>query len=79
MCSLSKILILFILSTIVFAQSNGKTIIVDEHFNLREIAAKEFGEGATPIHIYDKPGKYKVTVTITGDLKGNCDNVFKMI
>lgn len=36
---------------------------------------EEFGGGTTPIHIYEKPGKYKVTLTITGDLKGNCDNV----
>lgn len=44
MNSLLKILILLFLSTIVFAQSNEEKIIVDEHFNLREIAAKEFGD-----------------------------------
>ncbi len=42
----------------------------------------EFGDGETgvgpnPIHIYSKPGKYKVTLTITGDLKGKCDNTAK--
>lgn len=37
----------------------------------------EFGGGATPIHIYTKPGIYKVTLTITGDLIGDCDNTDK--
>lgn len=37
----------------------------------------EFGGGATPIHIYSKPGIYKVTLTITGDLVGDCDNTDK--
>ncbi len=37
----------------------------------------EFGGGASPIHIYPKPGVYKVTLTITGDLVGDCDNTDK--
>lgn len=37
----------------------------------------EFGGGATPVHIYTKPGTYKVTLTITGDLMGDCDNTDK--
>jgi PKD repeat protein len=34
----------------------------------------ESGAGVRPVHTYGKPGKYKVTLTITGNLKGNCDN-----
>ncbi|MDQ7816570.1 MAG: PKD domain-containing protein [Melioribacteraceae bacterium] len=37
----------------------------------------EFGGGAAPVHIYPKPGVYKVTLTITGDLVGDCDNTDK--
>lgn len=37
----------------------------------------ELGGGAKPIHIYTKPGIYKVTLTITGDLLGDCDNTDK--
>lgn len=37
----------------------------------------EFGGGASPVHIYPKPGVYKVTLTITGDLVGDCDNTDK--
>lgn len=37
----------------------------------------EFGGGATPVHIYTTPGIYKVTLTITGDLLGECDNTDK--
>lgn len=42
----------------------------------------EFGDGETgvgpnPIHIYSKPGEYKVTLTIIGDIKGKCDNTAK--
>ena len=34
----------------------------------------ESGSGVAPVHIYTKPGLYKVTLTITGNIKGNCDN-----
>ena len=33
------------------------------------------GGGVTATHIYEKPGKYKVRLTITGEQIGNCDNV----
>jgi PKD repeat protein len=32
------------------------------------------GGGAAPTHSYAKPGVYRVTLTITGDVKGECDN-----
>ncbi len=32
------------------------------------------GEGEKPTHVYLKPGKYRVVLTITGDLIGECDN-----
>lgn len=32
------------------------------------------GAGATPTHSYKFPGVYKVVLTITGDLRGECDN-----
>lgn len=32
------------------------------------------GGGATPTHAYDAPGIYRVTLTITGDVRGDCDN-----
>jgi large repetitive protein len=34
----------------------------------------ESGSGVSPVHIYTKPGQYKVSLTITGNIKGNCDN-----
>ena len=39
----------------------------------------DFGDGimsggATATHIFAKPGIYRVTLTITGDVKGECDN-----
>ena len=34
----------------------------------------ESGGGAKPTHIYSKAGKYKVTLTITGDETEGCDN-----
>jgi PKD repeat protein len=34
----------------------------------------ETGAGARPVHTYYKTGKYKVTLTITGNEKGSCDN-----
>jgi PKD repeat protein len=37
----------------------------------------ESGGGVNPIHIYNKPGTYKVSLTITGDVKGECDNLSK--
>jgi PKD repeat protein len=37
----------------------------------------EVGGGEKPEHIYTKPGIYKVTLTITGDIVGNCDNTDK--
>lgn len=32
------------------------------------------GGGATPTHVYLKPGSYRVLLTITGDQVGDCDN-----
>lgn len=32
------------------------------------------GGGATPTHAFDAPGIYRVTLTITGDVRGDCDN-----
>lgn len=32
------------------------------------------GGGATPTHTYKKAGVYRVVLTITGDLRGECDN-----
>jgi large repetitive protein len=32
------------------------------------------GGGATPTHSYKKAGVYRVVLTITGDLRGDCDN-----
>jgi len=32
------------------------------------------GGGATPSHTYKKAGVYRVVLTITGDLRGDCDN-----
>ncbi|MFH1943478.1 MAG: PKD domain-containing protein [bacterium] len=32
------------------------------------------GGGATPTHVYTKPGVYRVLLTITGDQIGQCDN-----
>ncbi len=32
------------------------------------------GGGAKPTHVYEKPGVYRVLLTITGDLIGDCDN-----
>ncbi len=32
------------------------------------------GGGSSPTHSYAKPGIYRVTLTITGDVKGECDN-----
>lgn len=37
----------------------------------------ETGGGEKPEHIYSKPGKYKVTLTISGDQVGGCDNTDK--
>lgn len=37
----------------------------------------ETGGGENPEHIYTKTGSYKVTLTITGDIVGNCDNTDK--
>jgi len=34
----------------------------------------EFGSGVKPIHIYKSPGQYKVTLIITGNSNGRCDN-----
>ncbi len=34
----------------------------------------ETGGGVNPVHLYNKPGTYKVILTVTGDLKGECDN-----
>ena len=34
----------------------------------------ESGGGVNPTHIYKKPGTYKATLTITGDMRGECDN-----
>ena len=34
----------------------------------------ETGDGVRPVHTYDKPGKYKVTLTISGNVRGNCAN-----
>jgi len=31
------------------------------------------GGGATPSHVYEKAGKYRVSLRITGDQTGNCD------
>jgi len=31
------------------------------------------GGGATPSHVYEQAGKYRVTLRITGDQTGNCD------
>jgi len=35
------------------------------------------GGGAKPTHVYTKPGEYRVLLTITGDLVGECDNTDK--
>ncbi|MBA4406007.1 hypothetical protein C0389_01905 [bacterium] len=37
----------------------------------------ESGAGVNPAHIYSKPGTYKTTLTIIGDVKGECDNTSK--
>jgi len=37
----------------------------------------EKGSGVNPIHIYEKAGNYKVTLTVFGDLNGDCDNTDK--
>lgn len=35
------------------------------------------GGGAQPTHVYTEPGEYRVLLTITGDLVGDCDNIDK--
>ena len=35
------------------------------------------GGGSTPTHVYTEPGTYRVLLTITGDLVGECDNSAK--
>lgn len=35
------------------------------------------GGGAAPTHVYTTPGTYRVLLTITGDLVGECDNTDK--
>lgn len=33
------------------------------------------GGGPTPVHIYKNPGVYRVVLTVTGDVQGDCDNI----
>ncbi|GJQ64051.1 MAG: hypothetical protein SCALA702_31040 [Melioribacteraceae bacterium] len=35
------------------------------------------GGGAKPTHVFTEPGEYRVLLTITGDLVGDCDNMDK--
>jgi large repetitive protein len=42
-----------------------------------EFGDGESGAGVNPVHVYTKPGNYKVALTITGDIKGKCDNTSK--